>query len=378
MFKIALIVFTSIVLACLQFSSSYAMSSSLSVDVSISSPMVRRGEAINITVGLTFDSKPAAGCLVTVEVEDPTSNKIYLWTATSNETGQASFSFKIPRDSLLGNYTVFVSAVKKNGGLVRAVAQPLTFMVINNPPAIRSVRISHYEIGFGMILEVNVSAYDVEGDCNVTLRLIGPEDLERDYELLKVNGGFKSSIRTEDLKIGIWKLYFYAVDADGDTSSYGPLEVKILPKGLYEASALIDTYKAEGFNMSLAESILTEALDAYNKGRFEDSKNLSLRALKLAKLIKDSYMKIEEALNSLKRARAEGKMVFLTRAEELLKMAQQALEESRYEDALKLAEQSISESERAINWMIPAAICIIAILLLFLLLRIRAKPRKHN
>lgn len=70
----------------------------------------RIGETVNVYGDLAFNDMPVQNGLIALEVKDPDGNPVVVRTSQTDTNGTYGLSFKLPTESKLGNYTVYVSS----------------------------------------------------------------------------------------------------------------------------------------------------------------------------------------------------------------------------------------------------------------------------
>jgi len=80
------------------------------ITVETSQPSYYMGESIDVHGNLTLDGSPVQNELVALAVHDPSDSPIVTRTLQTDTSGVYNFTFELPVDALLGNYTVYVSS----------------------------------------------------------------------------------------------------------------------------------------------------------------------------------------------------------------------------------------------------------------------------
>lgn len=70
----------------------------------------RIDETVNVNGDLTLDDVPVQNGLIALEVKDPDGSSVVIRTSQTDANGTYELSFKLPTESKLGNYTVYVSS----------------------------------------------------------------------------------------------------------------------------------------------------------------------------------------------------------------------------------------------------------------------------
>lgn len=147
-----------------------------------------------------------------------------------------------------------------------------------------------------------------------------------------------------------------------------------------ESSEYIQTAKDQGIILTDAETLLGEAIDAFQEGRFAEASVLAEQAQEDAMETVEEANTAEEALtlaqDALDSARSSGRTVGLDTADALMKDAIDAFDQGAYQTSASLAHRARDkalESEAPYNYLLPVAgvLAIASALGIFYFVRIR-------
>lgn len=92
----------------------------ITVDTDKDSYRVR--ETVDVSGRLVLNNALVQNALVSLEVQDPEHNSIVLITLQTDSNGTYTFAFKLPSDSTLGNYTVYVNSMSDGAKAVNSTS----------------------------------------------------------------------------------------------------------------------------------------------------------------------------------------------------------------------------------------------------------------
>ncbi|MHA2392369.1 MAG: hypothetical protein ACXAEX_10365 [Promethearchaeota archaeon] len=205
---------------------------------------VFRDEESTLTLNVTDIEDRPQDLVVTLSLEDPNGN--IATTATIDHDVNDTFSgqFTVPAGSPKGKFRVEITAEDLKGG----IGTFSTFLTVeNNLPEIHSYTINgrsmNEEItvlyGDNLVFSFNVS--DVERIDYIKVALIDENSdwyiITQDYIGIET----RITIRTEELITGVWFVYIYVIDSDGEIISLID-DYDMAPQGITIVPDVLSTY----------------------------------------------------------------------------------------------------------------------------------------
>jgi hypothetical protein len=197
-----------------------------------------RTEECTISLNATDIETASEDLTATMYIYDSEGHSVSVDTISFDSANLFSDTFTIPANRPIGTYRVNVSVVDEHGALGSKVT---FFNVKNNAPEIHSYKINGLSMnqtisifyGRDLVFTFNVS--DIERLSYVKVALLNEDDewfnISREY----IGENTEITIRTLDLKDGIWYVYIYVIDSDGAITSLiddydkAPKAIRIIP-----------------------------------------------------------------------------------------------------------------------------------------------------
>jgi hypothetical protein len=197
-----------------------------------------RTDECTISLNATDIETTPKDLTTTMYIYDSEGQSVSVNTINFDSANLFSDTFTIPANRPIGTYRVNVTVVDEHG----AFSSKVTFFTVkNNAPEIHSYKIN----GLGMnetisifysrdlVFSFNVS--DIEELSYIKVALLNEDNewfnISREY----IGENTEITIRTLDLKDGIWYVYIYVIDSDGAITSLiddydkAPQAIRIIP-----------------------------------------------------------------------------------------------------------------------------------------------------
>jgi len=191
---------------------------------------------ITLNVSDVEDNSKPEDITVKMSIRD-TNGKVEVEDLTNNKDGSFKKTFSIDETKPIGNYRIIFTATDSHSG---TDTYETSLLVKNNPPELFDYTINNksmdesIEIKYGEDLIFEINATDVEGIAYIKVALLNEED--EWYNITKkVSDELKITVRTVELIMGVWDVYIFVTDTDGETIGLdfdydkAPQQIRIIP-----------------------------------------------------------------------------------------------------------------------------------------------------